>query len=37
MRFCEVPFAPDIEQILDSVEVKEEGVAAAAGEERVGA
>src|SRR5262249_1696113 len=32
MRLGEVPFAPDIEQVLDAVEVEEERVAAAAGE-----
>src|SRR5262245_2961797 len=37
MRLSEVPFAPDIEQVLDSVEVEEERVAAATGEESVGA
>src|SRR5262247_1558788 len=37
MRLGEVPFAPDIEQVLDSVEVEEERVAAAAGEKSVGA
>src|SRR4029077_2951197 len=36
MRLGEVPFAPDIEQVLDSVEVEEERVAAAAGEKSVG-
>ena len=35
MRFSEVPFAPDVEQILDSVEIEKESVAATAGEERV--
>src|SRR5580704_3825009 len=35
MRFGEVPFAPDIEQSLDPVEVEKESVAAAAGEEGV--
>src|SRR5262249_20675295 len=37
MRLGEVPFAPDIEQVLDAVEVEEERVAAAAGEKSVGA
>src|SRR5262245_9229740 len=37
MRLGEVPFTPDIEQVLDSVEVEEERVAAAAGEKSVGA
>jgi len=37
MRLGEVPLAPDIEQVLDSVEVEEERVAAAAGEKSVGA
>src|SRR5262249_56930913 len=37
MRLGEVPFSPDIEQVLDSVEVEEESVAAAAGEKCVGA
>ena len=36
MRLGEVPFAPDIEQVLDSVEVEKERVAAAAGEKSVG-
>src|SRR5262245_16151827 len=36
MRLGEVPLAPDIEQVLDSVEVEEERVAAAAGEKSVG-
>ena len=35
MRLGEVPFASDIEQILDTVEVEKEGVAASAGKERV--
>src|SRR6201997_376188 len=35
MRLGEVPFAPDIEQVLDAVEVEKECVAAAAGEKRV--
>src|SRR5205809_3954040 len=35
MRLREVPFAPDIEQVLDSVEVEKERVAAAAGEKSV--
>src|SRR5215475_2934880 len=37
MRLGEIPFAPDIEQVLDSVEVEKERVAAAAGEKSVGA
>src|SRR6516165_6878276 len=37
MRLGEVPFAPDIEQVLDSVEVEKERIAAAAGEKSVGA
>src|ERR1700730_8634804 len=37
MRLGEVPFAPDVEQVLDSVEVEKERVAAAAGEESIGA
>src|SRR5262249_37244352 len=37
MRLGEVPFAPDIEQILDAIEVEKERVAAAAGEKRIGA
>src|SRR5262249_57002941 len=37
MRLGEVQFAPDIEQVLDYVEVEEERVAAAAGEKSVGA
>src|SRR5271165_2241792 len=37
MRLGEVPFAPGIEQVLDTVEVEKERVAAAAGEKRVGA
>src|SRR5262249_37159620 len=37
MRLGEVPFAPDIEQVFDSVEVEKERVAAAAGEKSVGA
>ena len=37
MRFGEITFAPDIEQILDAVEVEEERVAAAAGEKCVSA
>ncbi len=37
MRLGEVPFAPDIEQVLDAVEVEKERVAAAAGEKSVGA
>src|SRR6516225_1264345 len=37
MRFGEVPFAPGIEQVLDSVEVEKERVASAAGEISVGA
>ena len=32
-----LPFASGVEQVLDSVEVEEERVAAAAGEKRVGA
>src|SRR5262245_50125049 len=36
MRLGEVPFAPDIEQVLDSVEVEKERIAAAAGEKSVG-
>src|SRR5438445_9421854 len=35
MRLGEVPFAPGIEQVLDSVEVEKERVAAAAGEKSV--
>src|SRR5262245_34667069 len=35
MRLGEVPLAPDIEQVLDSVEVEEKRVAAAAGEKSV--
>src|SRR6516162_8468821 len=35
MRLGEVPLAPDIKQVLDSVEVEEERVAAAAGEKSV--
>ena len=35
VRRGEVSAAPGIEQILDSVEVEKEGVAAAAGEERI--
>src|SRR5262249_1224757 len=35
MRLGEVPFAPDVEQVLDPVEVEKERVAAAAGEETV--
>ena len=35
MRLGKVPLAPDIEQVLDSVKIKEESVAAAAGEEGV--
>src|SRR5438093_13704642 len=35
MRLGEVPFALDIEQVLDSVEVEKERVAAAAGEKSV--
>ncbi len=37
MRLGEIPFAPGIEQVLDSVEVEKERVAAAAGEKSVGA
>src|SRR5215472_459736 len=37
MRLGEIAFAPDIEQVLDAVEVEKERVAAAAGEERVSA
>jgi hypothetical protein len=37
MRFGEVPFATDVEQVLDAVEIEEERVAAAAGEKRIGA
>src|ERR1700722_7201180 len=33
VRFGEVPFSPDIEQRLDSVEVEKESIAATAGEE----
>src|SRR5262249_10919954 len=36
MRLGEVPFAPDIEQVFDSVVVEKERVAAAAGEKSVG-
>src|SRR5947208_9375403 len=36
MRLGEVPFAPRIEQALDSVEVKKERVAPAAGEKGIG-
>ena len=35
MRLGKIPLAPDVEQILDAVEIEKEGVAAAAGEERV--
>src|SRR5260370_29168973 len=35
MRFGEVPFSPDIEQSLDTVEVEKGSVAATAGEECV--
>src|SRR5436309_9627619 len=35
MRLGEVPFASGIEQVLDSVEVEKERVAAAAGEKSV--
>ena len=35
MRLSEIPLAPDVEQILDAVEIEEEGVAAAAGKKRV--
>src|SRR5215468_12598919 len=37
MRLGEVPLAPGIEQVLDSIEVEKERVAAAAGKESVGA
>src|SRR6202167_5786661 len=37
MRFGEVPLAAGIEQVLDSVVVEKERVAAAAGEEGIGA
>src|SRR5437016_4007703 len=37
MRLGEVPFAPNIEQVLDAVEVEKKRVAAAAGEKSVGA
>src|SRR5215813_5200263 len=37
MRLGEVPFAPDIEQVFDAVEVEKERVAAAAGEKSVAA
>src|SRR5262249_9329782 len=37
MRLGEGTFAPDIEQVLDSVEVEKERIAAAAGEKSVGA
>jgi hypothetical protein len=36
MRLGEVAFAPDVEQVLDAVEVEKERVAAAAGEKGVG-
>src|SRR5262245_12975989 len=35
MRLGEIPLAPDVEQILDAVEIEEESVAATAGEECV--
>jgi hypothetical protein len=35
MRLGEVPFAPDVEQALDTVKVEKERVAAAAGEESI--
>src|SRR5262249_30186030 len=35
VRRGEIPLAPDVEQILDAVEIEKESVAAAAGEERV--
>src|SRR6516162_11555010 len=37
MRLGEVPLASDIEQVLDTVEVEKERVAAAAGEKSVAA
>ena len=37
MRLSEVPFAAGVEQILDSIKVEKERVAAAAGEKSVGA
>jgi hypothetical protein len=35
VRLGEIPLAPDVEQILDAVEIEEESVAATAGEECV--
>src|SRR6266566_8227333 len=35
MRLGEIPLAPDVEQILDAVEIEKESVAATAGEECV--
>src|SRR5580704_9732606 len=35
MRLGEIPFAPDIEQILDPIEIEEESVTAAAGKKSV--
>src|SRR6266487_5705861 len=35
MRLGEIPLAPDVEQILDAVEVEEESVTATPGEECV--
>jgi len=35
VRLGEIPLAPDIEQVLDAVEIEKESVAATAGEERV--
>jgi hypothetical protein len=37
MRLGEVPFAARVEQVLDSVEVEKEGIAAAASEKGLGA
>jgi hypothetical protein len=37
MRLREVPFAAGMEQVLDSVEVEKESIAAAAGEKSVDA
>jgi hypothetical protein len=37
MGLGEVPFASGVEQVLDSVEVEKERVAAAAGEKSIGA
>jgi hypothetical protein len=35
VRLGEIPLAPDVEQILDAVEIEKESVAATAGEECV--